>query len=97
METGFSVLMFVFGLCILLYGVYIYYSKKPYLPYRVEVSMKKTSAYKRYLAKMVMLISLCPILTGVVAFTGSVLITMIAFVGLFIILILLGNRIFEEK
>ncbi len=97
MEFGFSILMFIFGICILLYGVYIYYSKEPFLPYKVEISMKKTVAYRKYLAKMVMIMSLNPIITGIVAFTGNVIITMIVFVGLFILLILLGNKLFTEE
>ena len=71
MEYGFSIIMFILGVGLLLYGLHLYYSKDPFIPPRVEISMKKTLAYRRYLAKMVMFMSLCPIITGIVAFTNN--------------------------
>lgn len=101
MEYAVFIIMLIFSVCIFLYGVYIYFSKKPFLPPRVEVSMKKTEEYRKYLAKMIMIVSPSPILGGLVTLLGDstlvVILTFIVIIGSFVGFLILGQKIFKEK
>ena len=61
---GYSILMGTFGLLIFLYGVYVYNSKKPYIPRSYG---KKTKKYYRYVGKTLMIISVSPIISALIA------------------------------
>ena len=98
MDSAFSILMFIFGGCIFLFGLQVYFLKKPFLPMRVEVSMKKTVGYRKYLGKVLMLVSLAPCVSGAIGLLGGRFLFWagIVLIFSFIALITLGIKIFHE-
>lgn len=91
----FSILMIIFSICIFLYGIHIFKSKKPYLPYTYHG--KVTKSYYEYLGKVTMLVSLAPLFGAISAImTNSVLICMSVFVGTFIVIMFLCVKYFHE-
>ena len=101
MEIGVFVLMLVFGVCIFLFGLQLCVSKHPYVPYRIQPSIPKRKSYLPYLGKIVMLVSLSPVLGGCVSLLGDsglvMFLTVLTITGSFVGLILLGIKIFHEK
>ena len=97
MDEAYGYLMFIFGLGILLYGIYIYTSKNPLIPkyYKKTVTKK----YRHYVGKIVMMCSLSPVLSGISSFVVkdmfflSFLILVVSFIGILIFSI----RHFKEE
>ena len=98
MDTGYSILMFIFGGCIFLFGVQMFVLKHPFIPIRAAISMKKTVSYRKYVAKVVMFVSFAPIISALFGLLGeafigwALLILLFSFIGLLI----LGIKIFHE-
>ena len=91
----FSILMIIFSFCIFLYGFYIFKSKNPSLPYTYHG--KRTKVYYEYLGKITMVVSLVPLFSGISGIiTNSILISMSAFVGGFILTFYLCIKYFHE-
>lgn len=61
---GYSIFMSIFGLLIFLYGFYIFNSKHPFVP---RLQKKQTRKYYKYLGKVVMIISVSPIISALIA------------------------------
>lgn len=67
MEYGFSILMFIFAAMLLLYALALYRSKDPkMIPRHYSAKMLYPGQYARYVAKIVAVVALAPILSGVV-------------------------------
>ncbi len=67
MEYGFSVLMFCFGGLLLLYALALCRSKDPkMIPRHYSAKILYPIQYTRYIAKIVAIVALAPILSGVV-------------------------------
>lgn len=63
------ILMSIFSILILLYGIHLRVSKNPFLPIRYHG--KKTNSYMNYLGKTVMYTALSPFLCGIVSVLGD--------------------------
>ena len=84
----YSILMIIFGVAIFLYGIYIYCAKNPFIP-KSNVS-KVTKSYKKYVAKITLIVSVGPILSGLVALLGDSDIIMTAALLTLIFSIIIG-------
>ena len=95
----FFILMMIFGICIFLYGLDIYVSKNPIIPRYYKKTISKS--YRHYVGSFVMLVSLSPILSGIVSCFGDsnliVFLSMFTLIASFIILLVVGMKIFKEK
>ena len=93
------ILMMIFGICIFLYGVDIYVSKKPFIPRYYKKTI--TKSYRHYVGKTVMFVSLSPILGGLVSCLGDsvwvVLFMMIVMIGSFVLFLYIAIHYFQEK
>ena len=84
--NGYPILMFIFGGCIFLYGLDIYFSKNPLIP---KMHKKPTEKEKKFIGKTTMVEALSPILSGLVSLLGdngiimtiSVIVLILSFIG----------------
>ncbi len=92
----FSIFMFIFAACIFLAGLEIFITKKVHM---ARYHGRTDKAYVGYLGKTIMLVALCPILTGLVGLLGEsgyvVLGCGVVCIGSFIIIILLSQKWFK--
>ena len=88
------ILMGIFSICIFIYGLYIFMSKNPSLPYTYHGSRDKN--YLRYLGKMTMLSSLIPIVcTCIFWLITNIIISCILSILFCILLFIFGIKIFS--
>ena len=90
-------LIFIYGLLILIYGFYIYKSKKPYIPL---MHKKQTRRYYKYVGKTTMLLACAPMVSAViVAFDYSLtnlIIAAVIFILLIVFAIIISNKYFKK-
>lgn len=90
--------IFLYGLVFLIYGFYIYKSKKPYIPF---MHKKKDRRYYKYVGKTTMLLSLAPMISAVVMSLSNSLTNMIISIILLFVLIIvafiISNKCFKKK
>ena len=85
MEHGFSILMFIFAAAILLYAALMAITKDyNILPTRATMSVKPKDekAYMTRLAKVIALVAVVPVLTGVAAFWNAIVAVFVFVIGL---------------
>lgn len=88
------ILMGIFSICIFIYGLYIFMSKNPSLPYTYHGSRDRN--YLRYLGKMTMLSSLIPIVcTCIFCFISNIFLSFILSILFCILLFIFGIKIFS--
>ena len=88
------ILMGIFSICIFIYGIYIYMSKNPSLPYTYHG--RRDRDYLKYLGKMTMLSSLIPIVcTCIFCFISNIIISFILSIIFCILVFVLGIKIFS--
>ena len=88
------ILMGIFSICIFIYGIYIYMSKNPSLPYTYHG--RRDRDYLKYLGKMTMLSSLIPIIcTFIFCFISNIIISFILSIVFCILVFVLGIKIFS--
>ena len=93
MENVF-ILMGIFSICIFIYGIYIYMSKNPSLPYTYHG--RRDRGYLKYLGKMTMLSSLIPIVcTCIFWLITNIIISFILSVIFCVLVFVLGIKIFS--
>ena len=98
MNEGFSVLMFIFSGCLLLYSALLAFTGNyGMLPSRARVSVRPQNprAYARALAKVIALVALVPFLTGIAAFS-SLLLAGFVFAAGMVITLWTGVRIMRK-
>lgn len=82
------ILMSIFSIIILLYGIHLRVSKNPFLPIRYHG--KRTKSYLNYLGKTVMYTAISPFLCGLVTLLGEspvvVFLSGIVLIGSFIVI-----------
>ena len=78
---GFQALMFIYGVCICLYGLYICKSKYPFIP---KLHHKATRRYYKYVGKTTMLVGLAPILASIVSSISNT--AFVFFLSIFILI-----------
>ena len=92
----FSILMFIFAAGIFLAGLEIFVTKKVHM---VRYHGRRDKAYVSFLGKTIMLIALCPILTGLVGLLGESKLVLLGCglvgIGSFIVLIILAQKWFK--
>ena len=90
--------IFIYGLLILIYGFYIYKSKKPYIPL---MHKKQSRRYYKFVGKTTMLLSCAPMVSAVILSLSSTLtnfiIAIITFVVLVIVAFIVSNKRFKKK
>ena len=90
--------IFIYGLLILIYGFYIYKSKKPYIPL---MHKKQSRRYYKFVGKTTMLLSCAPMVSAVILSLSSTLtnfiIAIITFVVLVIGAFIVSNKRFKKK
>lgn len=66
MENGFSVLMLIFGVALLLYAAILSGGNYKLLPYKIEQTMRKSDRKKqtRLIAKITAIVALSPVIGG---------------------------------
>ena len=60
----YSIFMCVFGLLLFLYGLYIINSKNPFV---IKLKKRNTRRYYKYVGKTLMILSVSPIFSGLIA------------------------------
>ena len=65
MSNGFGILMIIFGIVTTIYVFLIYRGHSSLLP--MTYHGKKTKSYLNYLGKSIMIVSISPIITGIVS------------------------------
>lgn len=90
--------IFLYGLFILIYGFYIYKSKKPYIPL---MHKKQSRRYYKYVGKTTMLLSCAPMVSAVILSLSSTLtnfiVSVIVLFVLVIVAIIVSNKCFKKK
>ena len=93
----YAILMGIFGVCVFLYGFFVYFDKDPLLP---KVYKKPTEAYRKFLAKTIMFVSTSFLLSAFIAFLGdNGIICALSFLVLIVgfgVEIYLANRYFKK-
>ena len=83
------ILMFIFGVLIILFGFSYYLGKTSLLPLRYHGSLKKS--YLKYLGKVTMSVGIVPIISGIVScipiFSDSFIPAIILILGVILVLI----------
>ncbi len=96
--NGYSLLMYIYGALIFLYGLYAFLSKKPYIPR--TYGAKQERAYYRFFGKTAMLVSLAPILSASVALindsTEVLIISMVVFIVTMILAFVISSKCFQK-
>jgi len=94
--TNYAILMFIFGIIILLVGIGIYVGKKELLPIRYYGKITKN--YLKYLGKIIMLVGLSPIFSAVVALfcDENSILPMLILIIFFIINLVIGIKKIKE-
>ena len=89
-----SIVLFVFGISLLIYSFLTMISKKIIVPIHMSSSVKNvTKEYAKRFGKLIAFLAIAPIVGGIFGlFIEMVLIPIIIFFGLFIILLILGIR-----
>ena len=88
------ILMGIFSICIFIYGLYIFSSKNPSLPYTYHG--RRDKKYLKYLGKMTMISSLIPIVcTCIFWLITNIIISFILSVIFCILVFVLGIKIFS--
>ena len=84
MEHGYSILMGIFSVALLIYAAAMYITKDySMLPFRAQVSVtpKDPELYTMKLAKVIALVALAPALSAVVGLWSSILALIVLIVG----------------
>ena len=94
---NFAILMLIFGVLIILFGLYIYTGHDALLARGYY--KKKSKKYLRYLGKSVIVTSLAPIISGISAFIvkDDSLIPVIILIVSFIIIFFIISKHFKES
>lgn len=93
--NGYAVLMFIFGLLIFIYGLDVYFAKNPLIPRYYGKSISKK--YKQYVGKILMVVAISPVLSGIVSYTDNFLLTISVLIVSFIFLLVLTIKIFNKE
>ena len=88
-------LMSVFGAFMYLYGIYIYYSRRPFIPKIRFLQLNKKE--RKRIGKSLMIISLAPLLSAIVAFLGNIKLTLALSWLLLIVIVFLAIRVLSKK
>lgn len=91
-------LMLIFGVIIFLYGVCVMIDKHPLIPKYYKKTISKS--YRFYIGKTLMLVSLSPILSGIVSCFGEstlvVVLSGITLIGSFVALMYIATHNFQK-
>ena len=83
--------IFLYGLLVFIYGLYIYCSKKPFIPF---MRKKQSRRYYKYVGKTTMLLSCAPMISAVVmSLSTNITMLIISIIVAFII----SNKYFKKK
>lgn len=90
----FFILMFIFGILIILFGFSYYKGKTILLPAQYHGSLKKS--YLKYLGKVTMSVGTVPIISALISylpiFSDSLIPVIVLIVGIIIVLIIASKR-----
>ena len=97
MEHAYSILMFWFAAALLLYGIFLIYTKDTGLvPKSSSVKKKGKKAYIKILGEIILATSLVPLSSGLIAWNGRTLFGLIVLILGFIACIWEGTRMIKK-
>lgn len=92
-----SEIIFVYGLLILIYGFYIYKSKKPFIP---GIKQKRSRRYYKYVGKTTMLLSCAPMISAFIfalnASLVNLIISIVVFIAWIIMSVIISRKCFKK-
>ena len=93
--SGYSILMFIFGILIIIFGIYVYTGHDDLLGRGYY--KKESKQYLKYLGKTIMLIGLSPIISAIISLiVGDSIIPIIVLIVLIVLGFIISIKMFKE-